>query len=102
MDYTKILESLVGTSPFVTFLVWYILSERKIRLDDKKYAREKQDKHDEAMKSIIKDNQKIILANTSVMDKLGNKYEELKKIVEKGFTEINKDIKDVYKRLGDE
>lgn len=99
MDYNNVLEGLVGTSPFVAFLIWYILSEKKVKQDDKEYCREKQDEYNDSMQEIIKDNQKIIIGNTQVMKALGEKYEELKDIVTEGFAETNKDIKDLYRKV---
>lgn len=99
MDYTGILENLVGTSPFVAFLIWYILSERKVRQEDKIYNRKKQDEHDQAMKNLLMENQKVVLANTEIMKSLSQRYEELKGIVTQGFSDTNRDIKDLYKKV---
>lgn len=101
MDYNNILEGLVGTSPFVGFLLWYILTERKTRQEDKEYNRKKQDERENSTRELLIKNHEVLDNTQDVMMSLANRYDDLKKIVEKGFTEINKDVKDIYKRLGD-
>lgn len=101
MDYSVILENLVGTSPFVGFLLWYILSERKVRQEDKEYTRKKIDEREKGMIELLLKNHEVLDNSQDIMRAMSEKYDDLKKIVEKGFTEINKDIKDVYKKLGE-
>lgn len=99
MNYDNVLEGLAGNSPFIAFLIWYILSERKVRQSDKEYNRKKQDLRDDEMQKLLMENQKIILANTDIMKGLGERYEELKIIVTTGFAETNKDIKNLYRKV---
>jgi len=101
MDYNDILTSIAGTTPFVTFLIWYILSERKARQDDKIYTRKKNDERDQAFTELLLKNHEVLDGAQDVMKALANKYDDLKKMIEKELTEINKDVKDIYKKLGE-
>lgn len=123
MDFNEILVSLIGTSPFTAFLIWYILDERKTKKEDKEYNRRK---YDETVKKLseekkesekeLKDdkrelqkeliqilvkNHDVLSDTQNVLKALAEKYDDLKKIVEKGFTETNKDIKILYEKMLD-
>jgi len=99
MQIESILSELVGTSPFVGFLIWYILSERKTKQDDKEYHRRKSDEREDSLKDLLLKNHEIITSNQKVMEKLSDKYSELKEVVQKGFDETTKDIKTLYKNI---
>lgn len=123
MDFNEILVSLIGTSPFTAFLIWYILDERKTKKEDKEYNRKKYDDtvrkiSDEKKESerelkeekrelqkdlidILVKNHDVLSDTQSVMKALSEKYDDLKKIVQTGFTEINKDVKTIYQKLGE-
>lgn len=106
MDTTEILTSVVGSSPFAAFLVWYIITERKakkevvIELKDLYSDLQKQNSsREDKLFNVLLANQKVLESTQSIMQNLSDKYEDLSDKMTKGFADTNAEIKSVYRDI---
>jgi len=104
MELNSILEQVVGTSPFVAFLLWYILTERKTKKEDKEYNRKTNDLRNEKMTELLIKNHEVLKTSQEVMKSLSEKYDDLKEVVTRGFAKteetinnINRDVRECFK-----
>lgn len=99
MEFNNILENIAGNSPFIGFLIWYILSERKTKLEDKEYNRKVNDKRNENMTELLLKNHDVIRSNQAIMESLSNKYDDLRDVVTQGFTRTHTEINSLNKEF---
>lgn len=105
MDTNAILTDIVGTSPLMGFLIWFIITERKIKAEDKKNCQEleaernkQQEEREKNYHNVLLKNHDVIRDNQKVIEAVTNKYDDIKSEMREGFTQINHEIKDIYKK----
>lgn len=106
MDTNQILIEALGSSPLLGFLVWFIVSERKQRENDKKERQtqleelnEQQKEREKSYTQLLIKNHDVIKDNQKVIEALTDKYEDIREQMKEGFFSLNRDIKDVYSKL---
>ena len=93
MEINDVIAQLAGNSPFAGFLIWYIITERKVKKDEKVETGSREDK----LLEILLKNHEVIRATQDIMLMLSNKYDELNVTVIEGFAETNVEMKNIYK-----